>query len=95
MLKVGVNGALGRMGRMVTEMVQAADDVELACALEYADHPDQGKPVAEGIILADKLPEGVDVLVVLPQTEGGVEVLGHGAHVADVLARLVAPRAEG
>jgi len=64
MLNVGVNGVLGRMGRMVVDVIGAADDVRLACALEEPGHAAIGTPATDGgVLISDKLPPNVDVLV--------------------------------
>lgn len=70
MLNVGINGACGRMGARLTAMVVEADDMQLACALEYADHPQLGNDVgplvgtgALGVRLTCELPDELDVLI--------------------------------
>jgi len=43
MIRIGVNGAAGRMGRRIIALVTEQDDLALACALECSGHPDLGK----------------------------------------------------
>ncbi|NOZ02685.1 MAG: 4-hydroxy-tetrahydrodipicolinate reductase [Deltaproteobacteria bacterium] len=45
-MKIAINGALGRMGRMVIEAAEAAGDVEACCLFERPGHPEAGKQVA-------------------------------------------------
>ena len=48
MLKAGVCGAGGRMGRLLVRAVLAAKDCELVGALEAADNPNLGEEVVDG-----------------------------------------------
>ena len=43
MIKVGVSGASGRMGRRLISLLAEQSDCGLACALERPGHPDLGK----------------------------------------------------
>ena len=45
-LQIGINGAGGRMGRRLMALTCADPELELAEAVDYAQHPSQGKPVA-------------------------------------------------
>lgn len=69
MIKVGVAGALGRMGREVVAAVAKDPELELAAVIDRAvrersaeaSHPDCGLTVLDDIFLLD--PSGVDVMV--------------------------------
>src|SRR5580700_126590 len=70
MLRIGVVGAAGRMGRTVCAAVQAAPDMELVCAVD---------PAAAGQELVELLEGPAPELAV----SGGVESLrSSGAQVA-------------
>ena len=45
MINVIVNGACGRMGRLITKGVTQQDDMQLVGAIEFAQHPDIGNDV--------------------------------------------------
>lgn len=45
MIGVVVNGACGRMGRLITQGVTQQDDMELVGAIEYSEHPEIGNDV--------------------------------------------------
>ena len=65
MIKVIINGALGRMGGIVAREIDAADDLTLAGAVEAAGHEGIGSSVC-GIKTTDDLPAalaGADVAV--------------------------------
>ncbi|MDA7979074.1 MAG: 4-hydroxy-tetrahydrodipicolinate reductase [Pirellulales bacterium] len=47
MLRLTVNGAAGRMGRRVTAVAAAANDVHVIAALENQDHPQIGRDAGE------------------------------------------------
>jgi len=70
MIKVGINGACGRMGRRLVALVHEADDLSLAAALESARHPAMGSDVgtatggrAVGVPLVAEMPAGLEVLI--------------------------------
>ncbi len=66
MIRVCLSGAGGRMGRQLTELLLAADDLQLAAALEHPDHPDLGRELAPGVALGagpDTALSGCDVLL--------------------------------
>jgi len=63
---VCISGARGRMGRMLTELVLAADDLELCAALERPGHPELGMLLGGRVKLGDKARAGIqksDVLL--------------------------------
>lgn len=51
MVKIAVNGACGRMGKMLIEAISVDEECALSCALESSSHQDVGKDagVAAGI----------------------------------------------
>ncbi|HUV37020.1 MAG TPA: 4-hydroxy-tetrahydrodipicolinate reductase [Patescibacteria group bacterium] len=59
MQKVILAGALGRMGRMVAEEIAAADDMELAAAVEATGHPGIGT-VLLGVKVSDSVADALD-----------------------------------
>lgn len=46
MLRIGISGVAGRMGKMVLAQVIEATDFKLACAVEAATHPSVGRDVS-------------------------------------------------
>lgn len=70
MVGVAMNGACGRMGARIIDLVREDPDLALAAALERADHPAQGQDIGEtlgfgslGIAVSERLPDGADVLI--------------------------------
>lgn len=70
MIRIGVNGATGRMGQMIMRLVAGDDALELAAAVERPGHPALGQDAgtacggsAYGVTLTADLPAGVDVLL--------------------------------
>lgn len=81
LIKVGVNGAAGRMGQRVTALTLQDDQLELAAALENDSHPDLGKDAGElcghgacGITITSSLDPSVDVVIDF-STPDGVEAI--------------------
>jgi 4-hydroxy-tetrahydrodipicolinate reductase len=71
-LRIAVAGASGRMGRMLIEAVQAADDCTLAGALDVAGSPALGTD-AGGVPITDDLRAGLaqaEVLIDFTRPEG-------------------------
>jgi len=69
-LRVGVNGAAGRMGQRVVALAPADPELEVAAALESADCPDLGRDAGElagigtlGVGLGSELLDPVDVII--------------------------------
>jgi len=52
-MRIGIIGAGGRMGGLLTALVQAADDLELAAACEAPGHPAVGRDLGGGIVVGD------------------------------------------
>ena len=87
-LKIAVAGASGRMGRMLIEAVQEADDMVLAGALDVAGSVSLGSDAAAflgtpaGVLIESDLAKalaGVDVLIDFTRPEG---TLQHVAYCA-------------
>ena len=85
MVRAIVSGAAGRMGGRIIHMLEAAEGITLAAALEQADNPQVGKDVGEvvglprkGVLvsgsLAEVLPQG-DVLIEFTHPEATLEHL--------------------
>ena len=85
MVRAIVSGAAGRMGGRIIHMIEAAEGITLAAALEQADNPQVGKDVGEvvglprkGVLvsgsLAEVLPQG-DVLIEFTHSEATLEHL--------------------
>ena len=73
MVRVGITGAAGRMGRMLVQAVHESEGLWLAAAIERPGHDSLGRDPAElagvpasGIAITDDLPQalnGIDTLV--------------------------------
>ena len=70
MLRIGINGSAGRMGRRLVALLKEADDMELAAALEREGHETLGRDAGEvaeighvGVPIAAALAGRVDVLI--------------------------------
>ncbi|WP_456398099.1 4-hydroxy-tetrahydrodipicolinate reductase [Desulfurobacterium sp.] len=57
MVKVAVNGANGRMGRLISSLVKVEDGIELVGVLEKPDSPLIGKPFDEKLSFVSSLSE--------------------------------------
>ena len=78
MIGVCISGARGRMGRMLTELVLAAEDLELSAALERPGHPELGMLLGGRVKLGDKARAGIrksDVLLDFSLPEAVMEHL--------------------
>ncbi|MCA9057275.1 MAG: 4-hydroxy-tetrahydrodipicolinate reductase, partial [Planctomycetaceae bacterium] len=76
-IKVGVNGAGGRMGQRVVALTIADPELELAAALETSHHPAAGRDAGEvcgaghvGVPITSKLGGHVDVVIDFSTPEG-------------------------
>ena len=87
-LNIAIAGASGRMGRMLTETILAADDAQLTGALDVAGSPAIGNDVAaflgkqSNITISASLAEGLanaDYLIDFTRPEGTLE---HAAYCA-------------
>jgi 4-hydroxy-tetrahydrodipicolinate reductase len=80
MINVAVSGACGRMGRTLIRLIAESEDLKLVAAVEAPGHPFMGHNAAGlagaadiGIIVGDRLPDSMDVLVDFSLPEGSVE----------------------
>jgi 4-hydroxy-tetrahydrodipicolinate reductase len=69
-IRIGINGAAGRMGHRLIALTVADNDLELTATLEIAEHPQIGKDAGEiagigtiGITLTTELTKNIDVLI--------------------------------
>jgi 4-hydroxy-tetrahydrodipicolinate reductase len=69
-IRIGINGAAGRMGHRLIALTKKDPGLELAAAMERADHPQIGKDAGEaagvgtlGIPLTAELKKNFDVLI--------------------------------
>jgi len=77
MIRIIINGALGRMGRLITEEVEADNGLELAGAVEAAGHEGLGTAVS-GIEVTDSLREIIekgDVIVDFTNPESALGLI--------------------
>ncbi len=79
MLRIGINGAAGRMGRRLVALVSAAEDMNLVRALEREGHESIGKDAGElagagnlGVAITTTLEAGADVLIDFSSPESTV-----------------------
>ncbi len=90
MVKAIVSGAAGRMGGRIIHMIEAAEGIELAGALERPDHPVVGKEVGEVVGLPAKgIPVAGTLAEVLPKGDVLLEFTHPGpslAHLREALA---------
>lgn len=86
MLRIALNGCLGRMGRMVLQAAEQDPEVRVEVLLEHPGHPEIGRRIAtpwgDRVVLGDprEAPE-VDVAIDFSRPEGAL-----------ALARALAPR---
>ena len=80
-IKVGVNGATGRMGTRIVQLVHDDPELCVAAAIEYADHPKLGSDVGElcglgkvGVPLAGELGGHVDVVIDFSTPAGALSI---------------------
>jgi 4-hydroxy-tetrahydrodipicolinate reductase len=76
-IRIGINGAAGRMGHRLIALAKADSELELAAALERADHPQIGRDAGEpagvgtlGVPLTVELKKNVDVLIDFSSRKG-------------------------
>ena len=70
-IRIGINGAAGRMGLRLLALAHTDADLELTAALEIGGHPQLGKDVAAvGVPLTDKLEKNMDVLIDFSSPKG-------------------------
>jgi len=81
-IRIGINGAAGRMGQRLVALAGADDDLKVVAALEPAAHPQFGLDAGEvagagrlGIALSDQLPAEVDVVIDFSVPRGTAAIL--------------------
>jgi 4-hydroxy-tetrahydrodipicolinate reductase len=69
-IRIGINGAAGRMGQRLVALAQLDDELTIAAAIEHAAHPQLGTDAGVvagagpiGVALASSLPAGLDVVI--------------------------------
>ena len=85
MISVIINGACGRMGRLIIQSVAQQDDMELVGAIEYSEHPQIGSDAGVvagigeiGVAITGKLEEALgsaDVVIEFSKPEATVQHL--------------------
>src|ERR1700689_3947345 len=80
-IKLGVNGAAGRMGQRIVALAQADPELAVAAALEWASSPHQGHDAGEiagvgaiGTRIGAELIGPVDVIIDFSTPEGLVAI---------------------
>lgn len=81
-LRIGVNGAGGRMGQRVVALTNADPDLQLTVALEAPGSPVLGRDAGElagvgacGVIISDQLTAPVDVIIDFSTPDGLAAIL--------------------
>ncbi|RUL87469.1 4-hydroxy-tetrahydrodipicolinate reductase [Tautonia sociabilis] len=76
-LTIAMNGATGRMGLRIIQLIAQADDLALAAALDRPGHPQLGEDIGPmaglnrlGVPLADRLDGKADVVIDFSTPEG-------------------------
>jgi 4-hydroxy-tetrahydrodipicolinate reductase len=92
MVRAIVSGAAGRMGGRIIHMIEAAEGITLAGALERPDHPAVGKEVGEVVGLPAK---GLQVAGSLAQVLPKGDVIIEFTHPEPTLAHLKEAAAAG
>jgi 4-hydroxy-tetrahydrodipicolinate reductase len=94
MVKAIVSGAAGRMGGRIIHMIEAAEGIELAGALERPDHPAVGKDVGEVVGLPPKgIPVAATLAEVLPKADILIEFTHPGPSFVHLMEALAAGKA--
>ncbi len=80
-IKVGVNGACGRMGTRIVQLVHEDPELSVATALEFEKHPKVGGDVGElcglgrlGVPLASELLQSVDIVIDFSTPAGALNI---------------------
>jgi 4-hydroxy-tetrahydrodipicolinate reductase len=80
-IKLGINGAAGRMGQRIVALAHADPELALAAALESKGSPHQGRDAGEiaglgpvGVRIAAELVDPVDVMIDFSTPEGLVSI---------------------
>lgn len=57
MIRIALTGACGKMGRMISGLIEKKPETRLCAAIESPRHPDAGKEYTDGITVVSELPE--------------------------------------
>ena len=81
-IRIGINGAAGRMGKRLVALARDDTDLKIVAALEQASHPKLGVDaglvagIGEiGVPLTDSLREGVDVVIDFSVPQGTAAIV--------------------
>jgi len=87
-VRIGINGAAGRMGQRLIALTVADPDLELAAALDVPHHTQIGRDVGEiagvgriGIVLTAEIKKNVDVLIDFSSPHGADTLFKHCARL--------------
>ena len=90
MISVIIDGACGRMGKMITQGVVTQSDMQLVGAIEYSGHPQLGEDVGEvagvgtiGVPISDNLSEILDEADVVVEFTAPSASIEHLRNVVD------------
>ena len=72
---IAVNGAGGKMGRLIMDVISEKEGAHLAQALEWDQHPLLGKDIHNGAVLSADLTEKAAVLIDFSQPAGTMKRL--------------------
>ena len=76
-IRIGINGAAGRMGQRLIALTTADPSLELGAAIEAAEHPQLGNTIFKEVRLTDTLEKNVDVLIDFSSPKGTDALLKH------------------
>ena len=90
MISVIIDGACGRMGKMIAQGVVTQDDMQLVGAIEYSGHPQLGEDVGEvagvgtiGVPISNNLSETLDKADVVVEFTAPSASIEHLRNVVD------------
>ena len=96
MIRIIIDGACGRMGKMITQGVSEQEDMQIVGAIEFSEHPQLGQDVGEvagigaiGVPVTSDLPailDGGDVVIEFTSPSATIE---HLQNVVDAGKRMV------
>lgn len=79
--KIGVNGACGRMGARIVQLVHEDTELAVAAAFEYAKHPKLGADIGEaiglgtiGVPLISEMRQSVEVMIDFSTPDGALAI---------------------
>ena len=90
MISVIIDGACGRMGKMISQGVVTQSDMQLVGAIEYSGHPQLGEDIGEvagvgtiGVPISDNLSEILDEADVVVEFTAPSASIEHLRNVVD------------